>query len=175
MKKRIVVEDWKSKRHILVVEDDYSICNNDIEDYFREFKNIDCLFAIRNRASVNEVITFANKIRNAGGADIINELMPSIPEEPNSCLIANALNFDCEVNTDINGNWTMSVYDYNTGINIAENLGMEYCSSEDDNVVIIDLPERIGLVAEAFDSFCDAELEEYNASNKGVSFRFTSQ
>lgn len=50
-------------------------------------------------ATEEELLEFANSVRMAGGADIIGALLPSTPRAPGSCLIANALNFSCEVNT----------------------------------------------------------------------------
>lgn len=49
-------------------------------------------------ATETELIEFCNKVREAGGADPISALFPSTPDEPESCLIARALNFSCEVN-----------------------------------------------------------------------------
>lgn len=48
-------------------------------------------------ATEAETLEFANKLRAAGAADPIEALMPSTPYDPNSCLIANALNFSCKV------------------------------------------------------------------------------
>lgn len=44
-----------------------------------------------------ELLEFANKIREAGGAELIEALLPSRPNDPSSCLIANALNFTSRV------------------------------------------------------------------------------
>lgn len=123
------------------------------------------IVAIRERAEVSEVIEFANKVREAGGGDVISGLLPSIPETPNSCLIANALNFDCSVNgdgIDENGDsiWYMVTEDESIQEKIAEKLGL------DTHLVSgvhksIRLPVEIGLVAEAFDTYRDAELNEH--------------
>lgn len=48
-------------------------------------------------ATEQELLDFANKIRKAGGADILDALLPSIPTDPESCLIARALNFRSSV------------------------------------------------------------------------------
>lgn len=48
-------------------------------------------------ATEEELLEFANKVREAGGADVIDALLPSTPEDAHSCLIANALNFKCHV------------------------------------------------------------------------------
>lgn len=44
-----------------------------------------------------ELLEFANKLREAGGADVIEAFMPSIPEDETACLLATALNFRCSV------------------------------------------------------------------------------
>jgi hypothetical protein len=49
-------------------------------------------------ATEDELLEFCNSVREAGGADPIGALFPSDPDEPESCLIARALNFSCAVN-----------------------------------------------------------------------------
>lgn len=44
-----------------------------------------------------ETLDFCNKVREAGGADPIDAFFPSVIGDPNSCLIANGLNFDCYI------------------------------------------------------------------------------
>lgn len=44
-----------------------------------------------------EVLDFCNTVRTAGGADILDSLLPGIPLNSQSCLIANNLNFDCRI------------------------------------------------------------------------------
>lgn len=46
---------------------------------------------------LQHVLEFANKVRNAGGANPIDALMPSVPEDSSACLIARNLNFSCDV------------------------------------------------------------------------------
>lgn len=48
-------------------------------------------------ATVDELIEFVNKIREAGGADVIEALFPSVMGDEEACLIAKALNFQCSV------------------------------------------------------------------------------
>lgn len=48
-------------------------------------------------ATEQELLDFANAIRKAGGANALEALLPSTPGDPKACLIANALNFSCEV------------------------------------------------------------------------------
>lgn len=51
----------------------------------------------RKVATEQELLDFANAIRKAGGANVIQALLPSEQGDPNRCLIANALNFSCSV------------------------------------------------------------------------------
>lgn len=48
-------------------------------------------------ATESELLEFANRVRDAGGAGIIEALLPSKPGIAEQCLLANALNFDCVV------------------------------------------------------------------------------
>lgn len=48
-------------------------------------------------ATEAELLAFANKVREAGGADVLNALLPSRPGRATKCLIARALNFECSV------------------------------------------------------------------------------
>ena len=162
-----VVVDEVSGRKIIVVKESWLGCDN-LEQYFDNNVDgsINALHAIRERAEIDEVISFANNIRAAGGGSFIDGLMPSIPMEPNSCLIANALNFDCEVNCH-NGDWYMEVDDGRIGRQIAEHLSLRFYGGDEEDgeyftTCEILLPPKIGYVAEAFDTYCDYELEEYN-------------
>lgn len=49
------------------------------------------------RASLQELLDFANKVRAAGGGNLLDALMPATPLDPQKCLIAKNLNFNCEV------------------------------------------------------------------------------
>lgn len=164
-----VVVDEVSGREIIVVTESWLRCDT-LEEYFDNNVDgsTDALHAIRERAEIDEVISFANDVRAAGGGSLIDGLMPSTPAEPNSCLIANALNFDCEVNA-FNGDWYMEVEDGRIGRQIAEHLSLRFYggeADEDDNDYCeILLPPKIGYVAQAFDSCCDYELEQYNEIN----------
>jgi hypothetical protein len=51
-------------------------------------------------ATEAELLEFANKIREAGGANPLDALMPSTPSDSKACLIAQALNFSCVVRID---------------------------------------------------------------------------
>lgn len=52
-------------------------------------------------ADNEELLNFANQVREAGGAGILDALIPSYPQESEACLIAKALNFDCSINDDL--------------------------------------------------------------------------
>jgi hypothetical protein len=168
-----VVVDPESGRKIIVHNENWQISDKSLETYFSNFVagGINGLNSIRVRASVEEVIEFANDVRSAGGGNLIDGLMPSVPEEPNSCLIANALNFDCEVNSHA-GDWYMEVDDGEIGMKIADTLALSYYGGEQDDdgfywePFVITLPYGIGCVAEAFDTYCDYELEQYNKNNQ---------
>lgn len=68
-------------------------------------------------ATEEELLEFVNKGRKAGGANLLEALLPSVPSESSECLIANALNFSCAVlpsfelthNDDAILNWYMAV------------------------------------------------------------------
>lgn len=51
----------------------------------------------RSVATEVELLDFANEVRKAGGASIIEALLPSEISEPKACLIARALNFECSI------------------------------------------------------------------------------
>lgn len=48
-------------------------------------------------ATEAELLDFANAIRRAGGAGVLDALLPSTKGDPENCLIANAPNFGCMV------------------------------------------------------------------------------
>lgn len=61
-------------------------------------------------ATADELMDFVNKIREAGGADVITAFFPSEPFSPKLCLIARALNFDCAVDTSSYGSLWANVF-----------------------------------------------------------------
>lgn len=113
------------------------------------------------RASLEELIEFANKVREAGGGNPLDALMPSVPGDTQQCLIAKNLNFNCEVDGDgPNGEWTMHVESAETAKDIADSLGLElHDPYEDDYFNTVILPPEIGEVARVFDSV-DAFLND---------------
>lgn len=126
------------------------------------------------RSTLEELKIFANKIREAGGAEFLDELMPAIPQHANSCLIALNLNFDCEVqaeqaNKDGKYNhlgynpgesvWTMYIGNYKKGKKIADEMDLPFDGEGEDidehyeGYADIILPAKIGRVAAAFDAW----------------------
>ena len=121
-------------------------------------------------ATEQEVLDFANKVREAGGGEVIDELLPAYAGAPNQCLIAKALNFDCSVYPTGNidgvyptGNiddpatsfWIMDV-DSEVADKIADATGCEVHYRGDD-YSSLKLPELIGNAAHAFDCAKEAD------------------
>lgn len=125
------------------------------------------------RASLEEVLEFCNIVREAGGGELITDLMPGEPGAATQCLIAKNLNFNCRV---ANGHiehrdyiryledrerqgyyageprWMMSLMDRDTAYSIAAATGMQvYESSGYNEICHLLLPALIGRVASAFD------------------------
>lgn len=121
-------------------------------------------------ATIEEVKEFANKVRQAGGANPLDALMPAIPEDPSACLIARNLNFSCQVdgahiddweevehpevenwvNYGSDDRWQMTVDDPKIAKRIGEKLNLPYIDDSLYGRVL--LPVEIGNVALAFDS-----------------------
>jgi hypothetical protein len=107
-------------------------------------------------ADPEELLDFVNKARAAGGADVLEALLPSMPGDESACLIANGLNFGCTVNghSSVNSDepqWAMYFpdnLDSSQARDIADALGCEY----DRRRHCIVLPQRIGNAAQAFDN-----------------------
>jgi hypothetical protein len=103
-------------------------------------------------ATYDELLEFVNKGRAAGAATLLEELIPSEPNRPSQCLIANALNFGCSVNGN-DGGWYMQLpgnMDMSRVEAIAEALGCSYWHGNWSS--FINLPEHIGNAAAAFDA-----------------------
>lgn len=117
-------------------------------------------------ASEAELLDFANKVREAGGADVLDAFMPSTPKEPGHCLIANALNFGCKVvalfaptdlaltmpwqNDEEEFQWVMDLPNNITEAQVKALLkatGCEYLKLKRQ----LKLPRHIGNAARAFD------------------------
>lgn len=130
------------------------------------------------RASFEETLEFCNKVREAGGGELIEELVPGIPGAPRDCLIANSLNFDCRVRPDgpfATGDypdmgyeegepaWVMTVADHNVIPKISEATG---CPAISHYTML--LPARIARVANAF----DYTISENFGGELGVGLRY---
>lgn len=126
-----------------------------------------------DRASLDEVRDFANKVRKAGGGNPLDALMPAVPSDANQCLIAKNLNFNCAVNKpDEDGPWMMHVDDEKIARNISEALDLEliYQSSayyySNELAWALVLPDNIGAVAYDFDkAFAIAEALKFANEN----------
>lgn len=118
-------------------------------------------------ATEEELLEFANKVRKAGGANALDALMPSDVGIPESCLIANALNFDCRVEgvedcQDGSHLWGMfpDVPDglvWELARKLAEETGCRLTPAEDGII----LPARIGNAADAFDNASRGWVTKY--------------
>lgn len=172
-----IVTDSLSGREIYVYEEDFRECEGDIDEYFRLFDDPMNLTFIRERATVDELLKFANEVRIAGGGEVINELMLSEPQNSEGCLIATALNFSSTVNDDY-GTWAMHPEDTSLVSVICDELGLDsvaegrnYDTGEPiGEGVGVELPKDISFVAMAFDTYRDVELEQYDSlRNNNVS------
>lgn len=111
-------------------------------------------------ATEEELLRFANVVRQAGGANPIEALLPSRPEKPSECLIANALNFSCSVNRGALGYhddsyefvWYME-FPYNMDEDrIREIAKGAHCRvRRPGSQLVMQLPRHIGNAAWAFD------------------------
>jgi hypothetical protein len=115
-------------------------------------------------ATEEELLDFANRWRAAGSAEALPALVPSDPVNTESCLIANALNFDCAVDAAGYGDlWEITITGESplTPEQIAAMSDVAGSQCEDDSWVDDDgqgwyiyswkLPEHIGNAADAFD------------------------
>lgn len=141
-------------------------------------------------ASNEELIEFCNKVREAGGGKPLDALLPGIPMDSKACLIANNLNFHCQVGgcvgdgvTPADQNliskvaseegWFMSVTDRTTRDKIAAALDLKTCDSIEEEYdwdkqktvrtewFSVLLPKKIGNVAHNFDESCEAFVSDY--------------
>lgn len=114
-------------------------------------------------ATEEELLAFANKVREAGGANVLEALLPSKPGNPNTCLIANALNFSCSIcpmdehfdTYPHEGRWQMVLpenTDHDQIAKLHEVIGGDLIGSGTAyDRFAITLPREIGNAANAFD------------------------
>jgi hypothetical protein len=116
-------------------------------------------------ATLDELKDFANKVRAAGGGNPIDALIPAVPEDQNTCLIAKNLNFNCRVLPEGN-DWIMWLEgDEITRDKIAKALRLKAINDNDFGTACygVILPARIGRIAEAFDAWNEViELGRYD-------------
>lgn len=118
-------------------------------------------------ATEEELLEFANAIRAAGGADVLEALLPSVPKRAGQCLIANALNFSCEVRGLGSGSTTTfdDGVSYRWGMFLPHNITSAQLDALDgleidgvelrkclDDTFYLTLPKHVGNAAEAFDT-----------------------
>lgn len=110
------------------------------------------------RATLDELLTFANEIREAGGGNPIDAIMPAIPMDSQQCLIAKNLNFNCKVSGSNEGSgWTMwFADDKELRDKISEKISLvpdyRWNPEDDCHDFGVILPDEIGQIAADFDS-----------------------
>jgi hypothetical protein len=112
-------------------------------------------------ATEKELLDFANALRKAGGANVLEALMPSKIGNSERCLIATALNFGCSVDAGGDGysdgiwKWHMDFPDNMSNERIKEIVsqvpGRLVRSVYDEERYALLLPKHIGNAARAFD------------------------
>lgn len=111
---------------------------------------------VHSVATEEELLEFANKVREAGGGDIIPALLPSYLGDADACLIARALNFQCSVDGiyDSEEDWAMDVHDVELAIELDARIPeLELLLDKYGNrTPRLKLPEHIGNAAAAFDT-----------------------
>lgn len=119
-------------------------------------------------ATEEELLEFCNKVREAGGANVLEALLPSEVNMPSACLIANALNFGCSVrgfykegdkdnfHPDGDGSYLWGMY---FPRNMTDEAIEKVAAAVDcridrgwDGERVMVLPKHIGNAAAAFDS-----------------------
>lgn len=114
------------------------------------------------RASIEQTLEFANKVRVAGGGNPLTALMPAVPEDATECLVAKNLNFNCAVDTIVTNvgdgsrdTWVMHFEDKELRDRIADKLKLAKRNTRgfnaDNGEYCIILPREIGQVAADFD------------------------
>lgn len=126
------------------------------------------------RASFAELLAFANKVREAGGGNPLDALMPAVPEDASQCLIAKNLNFNCRVHSgpsrddeilegayDPREPWCMVTDDKDLRDRIAAALDLPILTWSDELMhsaprkthYAVILPDNIGQIAAEFDAW----------------------
>lgn len=134
-------------------------------------------------ATEEELLDFANQVRAAAGADLLEALLPGRISRANSCLVATNLNFKCSVETYRprqraaagaiierwrSGAWKWVMYPYSPQVafELSQKLDLELVATPNkfgggvSQGVL--LPEPIGNAARAFDmhaAFTNLQIE----------------
>src|SRR6185436_9308931 len=109
------------------------------------------------RATLDEVLEFANQVREAGAGNPLDALMPATPTASTECLVAKNLNFNCRVAADLDTGeaWFMEVDDEALAKKIGESLNLSVYHEPrvfgGAGEWRITLPKNIGEVAADFD------------------------
>lgn len=124
------------------------------------------------RATLEELKEFANKVREAGGGNPIDALMPAIPTDTSECLIAKNLNFNCTVGAvgGDDGSWWMAVDTEEIRDKIAKSLNLEKANymyypeygGGGYEVYAVRLSDEIGQIASDFDEWDHAIIERFD-------------
>lgn len=124
-------------------------------------------------ATEEELLEFANTVRKAGGANVLEALLPSRQGNSESCLIATALNFGCNIDShgdsypDGVGKWAMEFPAHMSNERIKEIIAQvpggrlikSPFAEEGEKRYAMLLPKHIGNAALAFDE--GAAFTEY--------------
>lgn len=143
------------------------------------------------RASNEELLKFANAVREAGGANPLEALMPAVPQESEQCLIALNLNFDCKVegtsdqaeelgleefgeafeDTSSSNGWSMYIGGPRAkkiARAIRKKLGLKFVEREESTEIEIPLPPEIGQAAADFDRLWDILRGHADVADDGL-------
>lgn len=130
-------------------------------------------------ATPEEILAFANRVRAAGGAEVIEDLMPAVPTDARQCLIARNLNFDSAISSGVafsgimptfpDGSWRWMMrlnMPFEQAAKIADVVegGILFRPWSHSDILYLSLPETIGNAARAFDAglFPEFEAPEIN-------------
>lgn len=115
--------------------------------------------------SEEEVLDFCNRVREAGGTDVLEALLPGDAGLGESCLIAKNLNFSCNIRPgripeghDNIDNWVMIIKEEDIAKKISSAMDMEIIGHETSGFwpgYRLSLPSEIAEVARNFDNLHD--------------------
>jgi hypothetical protein len=129
---------------------------------------------------MKKLLKFANAVREAGGGNPLDALMPSVPQDPKRCLIAKNLNFNCEVvghpddNRVVVGNRWIMITTRDIRDKIAAKLGLKPIDYRDEDTSRmrygVVLPRDIGQVASDFDRWSRATIGRWEQHGDGYTW-----